>query len=107
MDINKLLTEFRHTNAPDKAVGAEDMLFHSFHVHIDWHTDGEHDEPEFALPVADDTRPRLVRLPPSPFRSFGGYFNYEGWPDQQRFMELDEALRRQARENHQSCKTNT
>jgi hypothetical protein len=47
--------------------------------------------------------PLLARLPPSPFRSLGGYFNYEGWPDQQRFMELDEALRLKARKSPQIC----
>ena len=64
-------------------------------------------EPEFVSPVADDASPTLVRLPPSPFRSLGGYFSYEGWPDQQRFMELDEALRRKAYENLQDCKPKT
>jgi len=59
------------------------------------------DESDFASAVADCAGPPLVRLPPSPFRSLGGYFNYEGWPDQQRFMELDEALRRKAGESPQ------
>ena len=61
----------------------------------------------FASPVADDSSAPLARLPPSPFRSFGGYFSYEGWSDQQRFMELDEALRRKACENPQGCKPKT
>jgi len=65
------------------------------------------DESEFAFPVADDASAPLVRLPPSPFRSLGGYFSYEGWPDQQRFMELDEALRRKACENPRGCKPKT
>ena len=59
------------------------------------------DKPEVALAIADYAGPLLVRLPPSPFRSLGGYFNYEGWPDQQRFMELDEALRLKALERPQ------
>jgi hypothetical protein len=63
-------------------------------------------ESEFAPPVADYAGPPLVKLPLSPFLSFGGYFNYEGWPDQQRFMELDEALRRTALESPQSCRPN-
>jgi hypothetical protein len=62
------------------------------------------DESTFAAPVADDASSPLERLPPGPFRSLGGYFSYEGWPDQQRFMELDEALRRKAYENPQGCK---
>ena len=60
----------------------------------------ELDAPVYAVPP-------LVRLPPSPFRSLGGYFSYEGWPDQERFMELDEALRRRARENPRGCKPKT
>jgi hypothetical protein len=63
------------------------------------------DESELASPVTDDASLPLVRLPPSPFRSLGGYFSYEGWPDQQRFMELDEALRRKAYENPQDQPT--
>jgi hypothetical protein len=57
------------------------------------------DKSEVAPAIADYAGPLLVRLPPSPLRSLGGYFNYEGWPDRQRFMELDEALRLKAREN--------
>jgi hypothetical protein len=72
-----------------------------------WHPACELDESDFAPPAADYAPPPLVKLPPSPFRSLGGYFNYEGWPDQQRFMELDEALRHRARENAQSCKPKT
>jgi hypothetical protein len=65
------------------------------------------DESEFASAVADDESFPLLRLQPSPCRSLGGYFSYEGWPDQQRFMELDEALRRKAYENLQGCKPKT
>jgi hypothetical protein len=66
------------------------------------------DKSEVAPAIADYAGPLLVRLPPSPFRSLGGYFNYEGWPDQQRFMELDGALRLKARENLQIwSKTNS
>jgi hypothetical protein len=42
---------------------------------------------------------RLERLPNSPFRSVGGYLNYAGWPDCERFIELDRAIQRHAREN--------
>ena len=41
---------------------------------------------------------RLEKLPASPFRSIGGYLNYAGWPDCQRFLELDRAIQRQASE---------
>jgi hypothetical protein len=54
------------------------------------------DESKFMHPAVDEASPSLARLPPSPCRSLGGYFSYEGWPDQQRFIELDEALRREA-----------
>jgi hypothetical protein len=43
---------------------------------------------------------RLRALPPGPTRSLGGYLDYSGWPDQQRFLELDMALQRQAQENN-------
>lgn len=68
---------------------------------VNGHSARELDESEFASPAADHASPPLVRLPPSPFRSLGGYFCYEGWPDQQRFMELDAVLRRNACENPQ------
>jgi hypothetical protein len=35
---------------------------------------------------------RLRKLPPSPFRSLGGYLDYAEWPDCERFMELDRAI---------------
>jgi hypothetical protein len=78
--------EYRGSSANDEFIGSR-------------HSGCSIDESEFASPVADDASPPLVRLPPSPFRSLGGYFSYEEWPDQQRFMELDEALRRKAFEN--------
>jgi len=65
----------------------------------DWYSGCSLDESECGSPVADEAGPPLIKLPPGRFRSVGGYFSYEGWPDQQRFMELDEALRRRAREN--------
>lgn len=70
-----------------------------------WDSDCGLAESEFAPPVAGHAGPPLVRLTPSPFRSFGDYFNYEGWPDRQRFMELDEALRRRVRENSRNFET--
>ena len=75
--------EYRGGTANDEFIGSEISS---------WRLD----ESEFMYPAADDARPSLVRLPPSPCRSLGGYFSYEGWPDQQRFIELDEALRREA-----------
>jgi len=41
-----------------------------------------------------DAVPRQ-RLPPSPYRSLGGYLNYAGWSERERFMELDRAIQRQ------------
>jgi hypothetical protein len=40
--------------------------------------------------------PRRHRLPPGPSRSLGGYLDYAGWPDRERFMELDSVLQRRA-----------
>jgi hypothetical protein len=75
--------EYRGTSANDEFVGSG-------------HSAGRLDESLFAPLAADDASPPLATLPPGPFRSLGGYFSYEDWPDQQRFLELDEALRRQA-----------
>lgn len=36
---------------------------------------------------------RLRRLPPGPFRSLGGFLDYSNWPDRDRFLELDRALK--------------
>jgi len=40
--------------------------------------------------VAHDER--LVRLAPGPWISLGGYLNYEGWTERERFLELDAAI---------------
>jgi len=42
---------------------------------------------------------RLTKLPTSRFRSLGGYLNYAGWPNRQRFIELDRAIRLRAHES--------
>jgi hypothetical protein len=56
-------------------------------------------ETENALNEADRTiLPQHRRLPPSPTRSLGGYFDYAGWADQERFVELDRILRSKADE---------
>lgn len=34
----------------------------------------------------------LEKLPPGPWCSLGGYFDYSEWPDRQRFLELDKAI---------------
>jgi hypothetical protein len=34
----------------------------------------------------------LQKLPPSDWRSLGGYFDYGPWSDRDRFMELDRAI---------------
>lgn len=38
-------------------------------------------------------RPPLVELPPGPWRSLGGYLDYTDWPERERFMELDLAIK--------------
>ena len=45
---------------------------------------------------------RQRKLPRGPFRSLGGYLDYAGWPECQRFMELDRAIRHTAQESQQS-----
>ena len=35
---------------------------------------------------------RLQKHPTSPFRSIGGYLNYAGWSDRQRFMDVDRLI---------------
>lgn len=35
---------------------------------------------------------RLEKVPPSEWRSLGGYFDYTHWADRDRFMELDRAI---------------
>jgi len=39
-----------------------------------------------------ETVPPLPKLPPGPWRSLGGYFDYSTWQDRERFRELDRAL---------------
>jgi hypothetical protein len=34
------------------------------------------------------------KLAPSPWRSLGGYLDYTGWQDRERFRELDDAIGR-------------
>lgn len=39
-----------------------------------------------------ESGPPLQKLPPSEWRSLGGYFDYSLWTDRERFMELDRAI---------------
>ncbi len=39
-----------------------------------------------------ESGPPLQKLPPSDWRSLGGYFDYALWADRDRFMELDRAI---------------
>ena len=55
-----------------------------------------------SLPEMVCAVPRLRKLAPGPSRSLGGYLDYEGWPDRERFMELDRALQHSAQERHNS-----
>ena len=52
-----------------------------------------------ALPDTQTTcsaeRPEsLPKVPPSPWRSLGGYLDYSSWKDRDRFLELDRAIAR-------------
>jgi hypothetical protein len=46
---------------------------------------------EQSSPLLENTTP-LPKLPPGPWRSLGGYFDYSTWADRERFLELDRAL---------------
>lgn len=39
-----------------------------------------------------ESTPPMPKLPPSEWRSLGGYFDYCLWADRERFMELDRAI---------------
>ena len=39
-----------------------------------------------------ENTPALQKVPPSEWRSLGGYFDYWHWSDRDRFMELDKAI---------------
>jgi hypothetical protein len=54
---------------------------------------------DWTPPETDHSVPPLRRLPPGPFRSLGGYFDYAGWADCQRFMELDQTIESQLPED--------
>jgi hypothetical protein len=41
---------------------------------------------------------RLREQPPGPYRSLGKYLDYSNWPDRERFLELDQDIRRRALE---------
>jgi hypothetical protein len=73
-------------------------------LHVAYGSNNESDERDESvdldclLPEAVCAVPRLRKLPPGPSRSLGGYLDYEGWPDRERFMELDRALQHAADE---------
>lgn len=46
---------------------------------------------------AHEEASRPEKLSFTPTRSLGGYLDYDGWPDCERFLELDEALLRRSR----------
>jgi hypothetical protein len=62
----------------------------------------EADRPNRRDEVASSATVVLEKLPPGPTRSLGGYFDYELWPDCERFLELDRALQLRAQET--TCK---
>ena len=72
--------------------------------YIEAFLEGEHSqngrvELDCTPPETDHAVPPLRKLPHSPSRSLGGYLDYAGWSDSQRFMELDGAIQRQGRES--------
>ncbi len=52
-------------------------------------------EPPGQTVQSEVARP-LRLLPPGPSRSLGGYLDYSGWPERERFLELDRAIQLQA-----------
>ena len=58
-------------------------------------------ESDCNLPESVCAVSRLPKMPPDPDRSLGGYLNYSGWPDRERFMELDRAIQCQLQESQQ------
>src|SRR5580658_3414955 len=69
---------------------------------VPYQTNTESVDLHCSLPEIVCAAPRLRKLPPGPFRSLGGYLDYEEWPDRERFMELDRALQHSAQERHNS-----
>jgi len=61
-------------------------------------------EPDRSVPDADCGVSRLRKQPPGPYRSLGGYLDYAEWPERERFMGLDCAIRRQVQERHNTDK---
>ncbi len=61
---------------------------------------GESVEPDRSVPDADWGVSRLRKQPPGPYRSLGGYLDYAEWPERERFMGLDCAIRSQAQDRH-------
>ena len=57
-------------------------------------------KPDGVLYGADYASPPQESLPPHQFRSLGGVFNYAGWSERQRFLELDHEIRSQAQEQN-------
>lgn len=64
-----------------------------------WYSGRELVEPDCAPPPATNHHPLPRReLPPSPYRSLGRCLDYAGWPECERFMELDREIQRQLQE---------
>jgi len=57
-------------------------------------------EPDCPVLDADCGVSQLRKQPPGPYRSLGGYLDYAEWPERERFMGLDCAIRRQAQERN-------
>src|ERR1700722_10170872 len=57
-------------------------------------------KPGGVLYEADYASPPQESLPPDRYRSLDGVFNYAGWSEQQRFIELDHEIRSQAQEQN-------
>ncbi len=65
-------------------------------------------EPPIRGSAADDEEAEeeckpLQKLTPAPTVSLGGYLDYQGWRDCERFLELDTALKRRLCKKHDSA----
>jgi hypothetical protein len=49
-------------------------------------------EENAGLELVPEAAGPLCRVEPGPWRSLGGYFDYSGWADRERFLELDRAI---------------
>jgi hypothetical protein len=66
---------------------------HSVRFNLGMETDLSHHELNEILDLSEEVAPApLELLPALPWRSLGGFFNYERWPERERFLLLDREI---------------